>query len=440
MSAFLTAVDDRLNAAAPSCYLTTWEHNIENELPCCSEQEPPSLPGMGCEMGDLLIAYAPRPTLILGQRDDFFDVRGTAETFEEVKRFYKLLDAEKNVELFIGPHAHGYHIESRNAMYDFFNRHNSLGRPIPETDPMPILSAAELACTPTGRVGDLPGARHVVELARDKELELQKIRERQPIAERLELLARRLDIDKVGVPFYRCLRYRRELGRTFSRFGLETEGDGKIMAVLKMPARDSCRFHLPENLERAVLHVPHIDSLDELPEEILCDKHQRTFLLDVRGIGELTPGTCDHEYSSPPEIHPWIPKEFNRLDQYGRNYFAWYNYDYHYTACGWMLGDSYMGGRVRDVLAALKLLQSLGTQKIDITARGQGVIPAVLATLFFKGTIGQITLHHALESYSSLLDKKAIFWPISCMIPGILELIDLPEIYNLLQAEVKSTL
>ncbi len=440
MGAFLTAVDARLHTAAPSCYLTTWEHNIENELPCCAEQEPPLLPGLGCEMGDLLIAYAPRPTLVLGQEDDFFDARGTAETFEEVKRFYRLLDAENNIELFIGPHAHGYHVESRHAMYDFFNRHNNLAKPIPESEPMPLLSAAELSCTPTGQTGDLPGARHIVELAQDKEMTLSKIRAERPLAERLQILSERLGLDRVEVPFCRNLRTRREINRPFSRFGLETEGDGRLMAVLKIPAFDSCRFHLPVNLERVVLHVAHADSLDEIPDEILCDKHQRTCLLDVRGVGELTPGTCDHEYINNPEIHPWLPPQFNRLDQYGRNRFAWYNYDYHYSACGWMLGDSYMAGRIRDVLGTLKLLQSLGTRQIDIEARGQGTIPAVLAAIFFQGAIGKVTLHGALKSYSSLLERKETIWPISSMIPGILELIDLPEIYQTLQADITNTL
>ena len=78
MSAFMSAVDDRAFAIAPSCYVTTWLHNVENEEPACAEQEPQFFIGHGCEMGDLLLANAPRPLLLLGQKNDFFDARGTA--------------------------------------------------------------------------------------------------------------------------------------------------------------------------------------------------------------------------------------------------------------------------------------------------------------------------------------------------------------------------
>lgn len=71
MTTFVNALEDRLTMAAPSCYITTWVHNVENELPADSEQMPPGTLAAGLEMGDFLIARAPRPLVVLGQSNDF---------------------------------------------------------------------------------------------------------------------------------------------------------------------------------------------------------------------------------------------------------------------------------------------------------------------------------------------------------------------------------
>ncbi|MBO7742390.1 MAG: acetylxylan esterase, partial [Victivallales bacterium] len=79
LTAFTQALEPRFTMAAPSCYITSWQRNIENEIPADIEQMPPGLLAEGLEMGDLLLPLAPRPILILGQDNDFFDPRGTVE-------------------------------------------------------------------------------------------------------------------------------------------------------------------------------------------------------------------------------------------------------------------------------------------------------------------------------------------------------------------------
>ena len=93
MSTWLWAIEPRLTMAAPSCFVTTFLHNLENELPADAEQYPPGVLGAGLEMADFLIARAPQPALLLGQRYDFFDRRGFYEARGEIARFYGLLGA-----------------------------------------------------------------------------------------------------------------------------------------------------------------------------------------------------------------------------------------------------------------------------------------------------------------------------------------------------------
>ena len=84
----------RFTMGAPSCYLTSFERNYDNELPVDAEQVIPGLAAKGFEMADFLIGRAPNPAIILAKSNDFFDVRGAAANYEEVKRIYRLLGAE----------------------------------------------------------------------------------------------------------------------------------------------------------------------------------------------------------------------------------------------------------------------------------------------------------------------------------------------------------
>ena len=99
LTTYVNALDDRITMAAPCCYITRWWRHVENELPVDAEQTPPGLAAAGGEMADMLFAAAPRPLLICGQRDDFFDPRGTLECYDELRRVYRILGRENEVEV-----------------------------------------------------------------------------------------------------------------------------------------------------------------------------------------------------------------------------------------------------------------------------------------------------------------------------------------------------
>src|SRR5574344_1304737 len=60
LTSWLNALDDRLAGSAPSCYITSWKRNVENEVIIDAEQTPPGLAAQGIEIADFLIASAPR--------------------------------------------------------------------------------------------------------------------------------------------------------------------------------------------------------------------------------------------------------------------------------------------------------------------------------------------------------------------------------------------
>ena len=428
MSAFLTAVDDRPAAIAPSCYLTSWRHNIENELPCDAEQEPPGFVGAGLEMADLLIAAAPRPHLILGQRNDFFDPRGTVETAEEVRRFYGLLGRAENIEYFIGGYNHGYHDTNRDAMYRFFAKHLGFEFKVPESKEPPAETEKDLRCTGSGNVLSLPGARHPHDFCAEEAERLAQLRKTVPWETRIAELGKLLGVGKVKVPYFRVLRQGvlPNHHTMMARFALETEGN-LPMAILYRPFNTQTCFHLGDGPETAELFIPHRDALSEI--KLGKTEGAYRYALDMRGVGQLTPGSCNMQRNVL-EYHWNMPDSLTLYDQHGRAAFGYYGCDYHYWACGSMLGDPFTAGRVRDVLGAMKLLAANGVKEIRLVANGQGGIPAALAALYFKDCPVTVKWIDPPPSFESLMRLDVVPLPFSSLIPGILKYLDLPELFE----------
>ena len=70
---------------------------------------------------------------------------------------------------------------------------------------------------------------------------------------------------------------------------------------------------------------------------------------------------------------------------------------------------------------------------VELAGRGQGSLPALFAALV-SDDVAAVKLWDAPESYQSMVEKRFTMWPQSCMVPGILEYMDLPDIYEAVAA------
>ena len=358
MTTLVNAVEPRLKAAAPNCYITTWQRLVENELPVDGEQIVPGFGADGGEMADLLILKAPNPLLIMGEKDDFFDIRGTRETFEELKRIYTLLGFPERVQLFVGENNHGFKYAGRRAAYGFFNSVFGLGSD--DTEPEHTAAAAEVTfCTPEGTVTRLPGALTPDEAVRrevKKYAAARKILTPDEIKKRLaEVL--HLEIPVKAAP-YRQLRPKYAEGVVDNRFGMEPEPN--LITTLHLLAPSSY-MHIPSGRE-AELYLPELRSYEELKERRLSPG---TFLFgfDYRGVGESMPDGCDQ-------------------GSWAEDFFGLYRRDYHYDAMARLMDFSVIGKRCEDVIKAILLLKESGIEEVTLSASGIGMIPAVLAAVY----------------------------------------------------------
>jgi len=414
MTTWLCGVEQRWTMAAPSCFVTTFRRNTENELPADTEQCPPKVLALELDHDDFLAALAPKPTIILGKEKDYFDARGTEEAYARLKRLYTLLGAEENIALFSGPTYHGYSKENREAMYRWFNRVTGVSDA--KTEPPIVIEKDEtLWCAPRGQVAVLR-SRPVFSftLAKSKALagrrpNLDKQALARIVTETLKLPRRS------GVPEYRILRTlpSRKYPKRYSvTYAVNTEPGVHALVYRLCDERHYSRP--PRGKERAVLYVSHHSSDAELRQEPLIRQLLKAepaaafFTCDVRGIGESRPDTCGHD-------------QF--LKAYGSDYF--------YAIHALMLDYPYVGQRTHDLLCVLDWLNDCGHRQVHLAGKGWGAIPATFAALLSDRVV-QLTLKNALTSYADVAESEDYNWPLSSFLPGVLEKFDLPDCYRAL--------
>ncbi len=86
-SALIAAYDNRIYAAAPECYITSFKRLLQSIGPQDAEQNPYYFIKNGMDHADFLHIRAPKPALIITTTHDFFSQQGARETFTEVQKW-----------------------------------------------------------------------------------------------------------------------------------------------------------------------------------------------------------------------------------------------------------------------------------------------------------------------------------------------------------------
>jgi dienelactone hydrolase len=417
-TAWLCGMESRFTMGAPSCFVTTFRRDAENELPQDMEQCPPRVLAHDLDHCDFLAAMAPKPVIIMAQEKDYFDARGSAETYERLKQLYTLLGKPENIQLHIGPDPHGYTQSNREAMYRFFGK--VTGIPAATTEPtITVEKDADLLCTPRGQVAEV-GSRTLMSFTREK-ADLLAAKRKHLTDESLKKAVRetlKLPLLADSPPDYRILRSvggRKYPTKAYCTYAVETEP--LIHALVTRLSDEALTSRLPRGFSKAVLYISHRSADAELrgdpfvQELIASAPNAAFFACDVRGIGDSQPDTCG-------------ANQF--LGRYGSHYF--------YAAYSQMLDRPLLGQRTFDVLRVIQLLAAAGHTEIHLAGQGWGALPAAFAALLSR-EVNQVTLKHALTSFHELAVHDDQQWPTAFMLPQVLHHFDLPDCYTALQKQ-----
>ena len=199
------------------------------------------------------------------------------------------------------------------------------------------------------------------------------------------------------------MRPERAGGRTVGRYAIETERELRAILRRVMPADSDAEMSL-DSPATAQLWLPHLSAEQDLAEQplALClAARSELFALDVRGLGESMPDDS-------------------------RSFWNAYGMDYLAHGYAQLLGESYLGRRVYDVLRAVELLCDRGATSVQLYGRGQGAVLALFSALLDE-RIAHVTLLNMPASFQSWARQPIVPWPAANFPRGILAHLDVPD-------------
>lgn len=412
-TSYMMCLDDRIMAAAPSCYLNRVGRQLETATGD-AEQNIYGQAVWGMDHADFLMMRAPVPILICGATEDFFDIRATWETFRYAKRMYTRMGFAERVSLLENDAEHNYNRTQREGVVRWMARW-LLHRDEPITEPeITPFKDEELWCTPRGQVMLLEGARSVYDLNADYAAELAVARGRLWQEEdHGKLLARVREITGIRTlselpsPEVKAMGKINRQGYNVEKLILKAETGIFLPGLLFMPARPASKY--------AVLYVNEAGMKKGATPGGKLDAWAKdripVLAVDVRGLGET-------QQISQKQYGPTVGLDWE-------DYFAAY-----------VLGRSYVGMRAEDILTAGRYLAERTGLPVRMVAVGNVGVPALHAAALEPAQFEAITLRRTLFSWDSVVDARPGYNQLINAVHGALQVYDLPDLAKTLGNKV----
>lgn len=399
-SAYLSVLEPRLAASAPSCYITSWRKHWYNPGPQDGEQNFFNFIGAGLDFGDFLLAFAPKPIKVMTAIRDFFPIDGARATYQEAARLFGLVNAREKIGFFEYDDVHGWSKPRREATCRWFERHLN-GREDDGLEPeFSVEQPAALNVTATGQLATSLGSETVHSLNRKLAEEMYPRRaSTRPGTSLPSLVRARLNVHTPGAAL--TTRSFGEVGRDgyrIERFTLETEPGITVPALLFVPAR------------RSAAQSPAVLCFDAKGKQN-CEadlaaaalKGELGLAIDPRGWGESA--------ATAPQRSGYGPA-------------------YQTFMRAFLLGRTMPGLQVVDVLRAVDYLRSrpdADARHITVRAAGNaGVLALYAATL--DPRITKVLASGHLSSYLWLAQQPVHEGYLDVIVPGVLKDFDIPDI------------
>jgi dienelactone hydrolase len=405
-TSYLMSLDDRIVAAAPSCYITSFERLLSTIGPQDAEQNIYGQIAFGMDHADYLMMRAPKPTFICAATGDFFDIQGVWNSFRYAKRLYTRMGFAERIDLLENDASHNYNKIQRQGVVRWMSRW-LLKKDEPITEPViKLLSEEEIKCTPTGQVMALKGARSTYDLNRDYERKLAKQR---------QILWTNTSQSKLlnQIRTITGIRRLNELPEIKAEELDVIERDGCLIKKMILKPEDG--IYLPALMfspkqtqsKGVVLYInekgKNEDAGPNGPIEKIVKSGRSVMAVDLRGIGE-TQQTSK-----------------NTLGE--ATGFDWKNV---YTT--YLLGRSYVAMRAEDILTCARFLQEQQDCPVDLVAVGQVCVPTLHSAALEPDLFKSVKLIGSLVCWSDVIESGRFVNQFVNTVHGALKVYDLPNL------------
>jgi cephalosporin-C deacetylase-like acetyl esterase len=400
-TAYLSGLDNRIQVAAPSCYITSWKRMLESIGPQDAEQVFPLWLKDGLDYPDYLYAFGGKPFLMLTAIRDFFPIGGARSSFAEVRQVFGKLSLADHVDMFEADDGHGYTQPRRETAYRWFSRWLQGSENTTPEAPLSLASYEDLQCTRSGQVQtEFPNATDVFSL--NRKLAAQLRTSRKPAPESVRQHAREVaHYEPVSGPV-KITRFGQveRAGYRVEKLVYDSEPGISIPALLFVPGGGPAR-------KPAVL-VADAGGKSAAASEAaqLAGKGYIVMAADLRGFGETQP---------PLDRSDYFVKAFG---------------DYKNTLTALMIGKSMVGMRAADLVRGIDLLAArddVDASRIAVLGRGAAAVPALFATLF-DNRIRALAVDGMLASYELVVNERIHQGIVDQLAPSALKYFDLPDV------------
>ena len=410
MTAYLAALDPRIVAAAPSCFITTTRRKNDDPGPGDAEQNIFAQTAYGMDHADYILMRAPKPTLILAATRDFVPIAGAWETFRQAKRLYTRLGVPERVGLVEADEEHGFSLHLRTGACRWMRRWllNQVDE-VTESD-FGVFSDRRLQCTRNGQVLLLEGAKSVFQLYRAEEARLRRHRERswrRMTDEERRAMVRETagirPIAEIPKPESEPTGTVRRTGYRIEKLILKSDGGFPLPALRFVPESSGGESTLYLNGRGK-----QADAGPGGPIESLVKSGHEVLAVDLRGMGETesTAWRYDPKY----------------IGNNSAEYFIAY-----------MLGRSLVGMRAEDVLVGAGYLSAKSGEAkgVNLVAVGRAGVPALHAAAVEPQLFRRVTVRDSIDSWRLVVEADVTVDQLENTVHGALGRYDLEDLARL---------
>ncbi|MCZ2156045.1 MAG: acetylxylan esterase [Bryobacterales bacterium] len=399
-TAYIASLDDRIQVAAPSCFITSWRRLLLSIGPQDAEQCVPGFLAEGLDHADFIYGFAPKPYRMLSAIRDFFSITGARETFAEAQRVYGLLGAPDHIAMTEADNGHGYLKERRLAAYKWFDKWLKGVDQATIEEPVVPRREEELWATKTGQVTPELNGETVSSLNRAL---VAGFHHGSPTPAQIRRM--------IGYEPVKSTPAIKPFG-TLHRTGYRIE---KLTYLSEPGMETPALLYLPDGNTGKVPAVVYVNSDGKSAAagdlESLVKQGFAVLSLDARGFGETR-------------------------DRAALDSASWSRYfgDYSNAMTAMLAGHTLTGARAADISRAIDLLVTrpeIDVQRIYGAGRKFGGI-AMLHAAALDSRIKQVALEQSLESYQSVVDHQLNRGIMEHVVPGALRVYDLPDLARML--------
>ncbi len=409
-TAYTAALDDRILAAAPECFISSMEYVLKSIGPQDAEQNLIHMISEGLDHADLLEARAPKPGLMITTTRDFFSIQGARETFGEVKQFYEAMGAGEQMTMVEDDDGHASTKKNREAMYAFFQKY--LDNPgNPDDQEVELTNEKELWVTESGQLATSIKSETIYSLnrriARNQIAKLKLNRARVDMDEHIGKAvseAKRLSGFSIPGSFGEAVFSGRYVKEEYILEKYLIPGSGNYMLPVAMfspvgEGNNEVVLLLDEQgMERAA-------EKDSLMIHSMLKQGYSLLLFDVRGIGSLGPGYLKGDaYIDNTSFNQWF--------------------------AGILTNKSLVGMRAEDILRIIQFVNNDFEEFESISAIASGACGSeLLHAAAFDSSIQKIGLIHPFISFADIVlnrDYSPTYIPST--VAGAIEEYDLSDL------------